>query len=122
MSEKEPTQTRSYAEYSSMRRHNGVTAPAALMSILNRALGRASKSSRSSGIGSRPPIRTLRTVAQGSVAIAPRVSETRSRWSSWKATTSPSLVAWTSVSRWVKPRSTAVRKAVSEFSSPTFGG
>ena len=67
--------------------------------MLNRASGKAVSSSDSRGIGSWPAMRALATSAYGSLAIAPVRSVTRSSTESWKATSTRSAVAWTSVSR-----------------------
>jgi UMF1 family MFS transporter len=60
--------------------------------------GQASSRSSSRGTTSAPPTRMERRSAQDSSAMAPCPSLTRSRALSWKATTTPSRVAWTSVS------------------------
>ena len=62
---------------------------------------RATPPSRSSsrGIGSVPSTRAVATSRHGSSAIRPGRPHVRGRSSSWKATTTPSAVTWTSVSR-----------------------
>ena len=67
--------------------------------MLNRASGNASKSSASVGTRSRPPISACCTSAYVESAMLPVRSVTRSRTVSWKASSTPSLVTWTSVSR-----------------------
>ncbi len=67
--------------------------------MLNRAPGKASKRSARVGTRSRPPIIACRTSSYVESAMLPVRSVTRSRTVSWKASSTPSLVTWTSVSR-----------------------
>jgi hypothetical protein len=77
---------------------SGSTADSALQSMLSNAFGNSSSTSSSRAIGSRPPILARRTVCQGSAATAPEPSVVRSSTASCCTTTTPSLVACTSVS------------------------
>lgn len=70
------------------------------MSMFQRASGNSSSSSSKSGSGSVPATRASRTCFQDSSAIRPRPSVTRSSVESWKATSFPSAVACTSVSKY----------------------
>ncbi len=97
--ENEPRQTRSSASSSRSTPRVGARAESALTSMFTRAAGKASSSSESSGTGSVPPTRASRTRSHGRSATSPVPSVTRSRATSWKATTRPSRVACTSVSR-----------------------
>jgi hypothetical protein len=66
--------------------------------MFQRTSGKVSSSSSKSGTGSSPATRARRTLSHGRSAIRPAPSVTRSRVASWKATSFPSRVAWTSVS------------------------
>ena len=79
----------------------------------------AAASSSNSGIGSAPPILARATASAGSSEILPRPSVIRSRVSSWNSSRTPSAVVCTSVSRCLKPSSTAARNAAMEFSRPS---
>ena len=117
-SENDATHTRSHDRVRLTASTSGPTAPATLTSTLSRTSGQVPSTSSSSGTGSVPPMRAVRTTSHGSRATAPVPSVTRSRTSSWKATSRESAVTCTSVSRWVTPRSTAAAKAAIEFSRP----
>ena len=95
----DPMHTRAVAACRLIVSTVGASAESALMSMLSRVVGNSSSSSVSSGTASVPLIRASRTAAYGRSRIAPSTSVTRSRWVSWKATSSPSDVACTSVSR-----------------------
>ncbi len=98
--ENDDTHTRSMAPIRRSRPANGCTPFAFLTSRLSRTSGQRSSTSESNGIGSWPLILAFDTSDQGRSAILPVRSVTRSRLLSWNATTTPSLVACTSVSRY----------------------
>ncbi len=97
--EKEPTRTRSQASRAAMNSASGATAPEALRSMLNREPGKVSNSSARVGTCSSLPMIASSTWAWVRPAISPVRSVTRSSTVSWKASSTPSLVTWTSVSR-----------------------
>ncbi len=74
------------------------TAESCLGSMLTRMSGQVVSRSSSSGIGSMPSTRAWLTSAQVCSRISPVRSVTRSRRSSWKAHSTPSVVTCTSVS------------------------
>jgi hypothetical protein len=96
----------------------GSTEVSALRSMLSRQSGQASSRSASAGTTAEPFTRSDIRSAQARSSIRPGRPSIRSRVSSWKATGTPSAVAWTSVSRYVYPAWTARSKAAIEFSSP----
>lgn len=100
LSENEPTHTRSHAPARAIRLTSGYSADSALMSTFQRASGNSSSRSSRSDSGSVPATRAALTCFHGSSAIRPRASVTRSRVASWKATSLPSAVACTSVSKY----------------------
>ncbi len=75
------------------------TVSLALQSMFTRAVGNAPSSSSSDGIGALPSTIAVRTSLHGSSLILPGRPHVRIRSSSWKATTTPSAVVRTSVSR-----------------------
>ena len=98
--EKDPTHTRSWAGRGSSSRASGRTAAAALMSMLNRTR-REPLEQRPPWSGSAPGRRSARPATSTSPASSslPVRSVTRSSAASWKASSTPSRVACTSVSR-----------------------
>ncbi len=97
--EKEPMQTRSWLPVRSTSSASGRTADADLMSMLNRTSGNASSSSAIVGTACSPAMRARRISSAVSRESSPWLSVTRSSTASWKASSTPSLVACTSVSR-----------------------
>lgn len=100
LEENEQMHTRSQAPVRRNAPASGATTGASFTSRLNRASGQAVSRSSSSGMGSRPPMRAVATSRQGSWEMRPVRSVARSRVLSWKATSVPSAVTCTSVSRY----------------------
>jgi hypothetical protein len=97
--ENEVRQTRSQAFVTRRTSTSGLIAGESFTSMLKRASGQAMSKSAMTGIGSVPPILAPATWDQVSSAILPVLSVTRSSVRSWNATTTPSEVAFASVSR-----------------------
>ena len=100
LAEKETTQTRSQALVRRSTSASGAIAGTSFTSRLNRTSGQAASRSSSTGIGSVPPMRAAASPRGSAGAPGPAWPETRSSVLSWKATSTPSAVACTSVSRY----------------------
>ena len=99
-SENEPQHTRDAARHRFKTAASASTTRSSLGSMLTLTSGHVVRMSSSSGIGSPPPPTFAPLMSdQRRSEIAPVMSVTRSRWSSWNATTTSSAVRCTSVSR-----------------------
>src|SRR6202140_3451733 len=130
-SEYEPMHTRSCASSRCSNAASGPTQTSSLGSMLTRTSGQRVSSSSSVGTWTplprngnvappsavnQYPASASRMLASGSLAMWPRLSVTRSRDASWNATSAPSEVMCTSVSRYRYPSATAASNAGMVFS------
>ena len=100
LAENDTTHTRSQALVRRSTSGSGAIAGTSFTSRLNRTSGQAASRSSSSGIGSVPSIRAADSSAWLSRRTRPSWPQTRVSVLSWKATSTPSAVAWRSVSRY----------------------